>query len=38
VLGFQACHLDGEFYDKFYKPEALGAAQREDFAQQAGVS
>ena len=24
VLGFQACHLDVEFYEKFYKPEALG--------------
>ncbi len=23
VLGFQACHLDQEFYKKFYKPEAL---------------
>ena len=23
VLGFQACHLDVEFYRKFYKPEAL---------------
>ena len=23
VLGFQACHLDAEFYGKFYKPEAL---------------
>jgi hypothetical protein len=31
VLGFQACHLDTEFYDKFYKPEALGETQREDF-------
>jgi len=32
VLGFQACHLDAEFYDKFYKPEALGETQRKDFA------
>ena len=32
VLGFQACHLDAEFYDKFYQPEALSAAQRGDFA------
>ena len=24
VLGFQACHLDREFYEKFYRPEALG--------------
>ena len=31
VLGFQACHLDAEFYDKFYRPEALGKSQREDF-------
>src|SRR6185436_8641687 len=31
VLGFQACHLDAEFYDKFYKPEALDETQRKDF-------
>jgi hypothetical protein len=31
VLGFQACHLDAEFYDAFYRPEALGKTQREDF-------
>jgi len=31
VLGFQACHLDAEFYDKFYRPEALAASQRVDF-------
>lgn len=28
VLAFQACHLDTEFYDKFYRPEALGRSQR----------
>lgn len=33
VLGFQACHLDAEFYDRFYHPEALGETQRADFAQ-----
>jgi len=32
VLGFQACHLDAEFYDRFYRPEALGETQRADFA------
>jgi hypothetical protein len=31
VVGFQACHVDAEFYDRFYRPEALGATQREDF-------
>jgi hypothetical protein len=31
VLGFQACHLDAEFYDRFYLPEALADAQRNDF-------
>jgi hypothetical protein len=31
VLGFQACHLDAEFYDKFYRPEALAPSQRADF-------
>jgi hypothetical protein len=34
VLGFQACHLDAEFYDKFYKPEALAETQRRDFTGQ----
>jgi len=31
VLGFQACHLDAEFYDKFYRPGALAQSQRQDF-------
>lgn len=34
VLGFQAAHLDAEFYDKFYRPEALGESQRADFKRQ----
>jgi hypothetical protein len=34
VVGFQACHLDAEFYDKFYRPEALSETQRRDFAGQ----
>jgi hypothetical protein len=34
VLGFQACHLDAEFYDQFYRPEALGETQRKDFERQ----
>lgn len=34
VLGFQACHLDADFYDKFYHPEALGETQRKDFERQ----
>jgi hypothetical protein len=34
VLGFQACHLDPDFYEKFYKPEALGETQRKDFEKQ----
>jgi hypothetical protein len=33
VLGFQACHLDAEFYDQFYRPEALSEGQRRDFQQ-----
>jgi hypothetical protein len=33
VLGFQACHLDAEFYDKFYQPEAMSEAARNDFKQ-----
>ncbi len=32
VAGFQACHLDADFYDRFYRPEVLGATQRADFA------
>ena len=36
VLGFQACHLDAEFYDRFYRPEALGETQRRDFERRAG--
>lgn len=32
VLNFQASHLDAEFYDRFYRPEALSPTQREDFA------
>lgn len=35
VLGFQACHLDAEFYDKFYRSEALGETQRQDFRRRA---
>jgi len=31
VLGFQACHLDPEFYEKFYRPDAISSTQREDF-------
>jgi hypothetical protein len=33
VLGFQACHLDAEFYDRFYRPEALSPTQRAVCAQ-----
>jgi hypothetical protein len=29
VLGFQANHLDLEFYDRFYRKESLGRTQRE---------
>jgi hypothetical protein len=29
VLGFQATHLDPEFYDRFYRPEALSETQRD---------
>jgi hypothetical protein len=33
VVGYQACRLDVEFYEKFYRPEALTDTQRRDFAQ-----
>ena len=36
VLGFQAGHLDKEFYDRFYQPEALAETQRRDFERQTG--
>jgi len=36
VLGFQAGHLDVEFYDRFYRPESLGETQRQDCARQMG--
>ena len=32
VVGYQACHLDVEFYERYYQPEALTSTQREDFA------
>ena len=35
VLGFQACHVDAEFYDKFYKPGAVSESVRKDFNSQA---
>jgi len=31
-LGHQVVHLDAEFYDRFYRPESLPAAQRAEFA------
>ena len=34
VLGFQSSHLDAEFYEKFYQPEALTQAVRDDFKKQ----
>jgi hypothetical protein len=36
VLAYQACHLDAEFYERFYKSEALTESQRADFARVAG--
>ncbi|MFO1499997.1 MAG: hypothetical protein U1G07_16665 [Verrucomicrobiota bacterium] len=36
VVGFQACHLDAEFYDQFYQTDALSQPQREDYAAQIG--
>ncbi|MBI4276817.1 MAG: hypothetical protein HY660_00050, partial [Armatimonadetes bacterium] len=32
VIGFQAAHLDAEFYDRFYGPDALGDTQRRHHA------
>jgi hypothetical protein len=36
VLAYHACHLDLEFYDKFYKPEVLTENHRNDFQKRAG--
>jgi hypothetical protein len=32
VLGFQACHLDSEFYEHFYRSEALSETERDHLA------
>jgi hypothetical protein len=32
VLGFQASHLDTEFYERYYKPEALSDTERNHLA------
>ena len=37
VLGFQACHVDAEFYDKFYRPGAVSGTVRRDFESQRGA-
>src|SRR6266496_696010 len=37
VLGFQACHLDVNFYDKFYQSGALSESVRSDFERSAGL-
>jgi hypothetical protein len=29
VLGFQVNHVDRDFYDRFYRPEAVAEAQRQ---------
>ncbi len=36
VMAFQAAHLDAEFYDKFYQPDALTQTHRDDFAKWSG--
>jgi hypothetical protein len=37
VVGFQACHLDAEFYDRFYRHDALSETQRRDFERHSKV-
>ena len=32
ILGFQAAHLDVEFFDRFYRPEALSDTHRQHMA------
>jgi len=36
VLGFQACHLDVEFYDKYYQPGVVSETVRRDFERSGG--
>jgi hypothetical protein len=38
VVGFQACHLDAEFYDRFYRPEVLTRRHRDRFARDMGAT
>jgi hypothetical protein len=38
VMGYQAMHVDVEFYDRFYKPEALSDAQRATWERRQSVS
>ena len=38
VLGFQACHLDSEFYDRFYRSEALSETERGHMAKWHGAA
>jgi hypothetical protein len=28
VLGFQVCHLEVDFYDRYYRPESLSETER----------
>jgi hypothetical protein len=37
VLGFQVSHVDPDFYDRFYTPEALSRSQREHMQQWHGA-
>ncbi len=37
-VGFQVVHLDMDFYDKFYRPEAVSDVQREHLANWHGKS
>ena len=36
VLGFQVNHVDVEFYDRYYRPEALSEAVRQHMARRHG--
>ena len=36
VLGFQTCHLDADFYRRFYRPEVLSETHLADFARTTG--
>jgi hypothetical protein len=38
ILGYQATHVDGDFYERFYRPDALSETQRIVWAERSAAS